>query len=349
MLLNRVHSDRTLSCPAAYAAILCTQTVRVRPPPSSPARCCCSTPQSLLTKQRETDQHNTYASCPPSRPSSRSPCMRAPTFLMRVATSLLRLLFCMRDFSATRCRLRLFCLASTTNAETATLLRCGAAAEAAQASRRARRWEASCNQEAAAGCAPAPTHAGQETAGRAGGGSSAGKPCAGRGRMCTSKHFMRAAGWSAWLAAALPASATGRASGSPATSRCPPIVAFCVCRARGRCSDRLEKALQRELAILLLVCSPSRPAATPTDPLSLLQQMCEWGYGWRCRLYLLACPWRHVCMQLPSFLWHTPGSLLCSLARICNTRGEHRTMKGGLPAAASGAPRSGAPRSGGCH
>lgn len=60
-------------------------------------------------------------------------------FFMRVAISLLRLLLCRRAFSAVRCRLSEFCLASTTKAETATL-RCGAAAR--NTGRKARRRRA---------------------------------------------------------------------------------------------------------------------------------------------------------------------------------------------------------------
>jgi len=66
------------------------------------------------------------------------------------------------------------------------------------------------------------------------------------------------------------AGSAGRASGcltklqetsaqpcSPASRRCPPIAAFCVCRARGRCcSERLENAAVR-LAMLAAACCPA--------------------------------------------------------------------------------------------
>ena len=59
------------------------------------------------------------ATAPPSRCPRPPPV--APTFFMRVAISLLRLLLYMRDFSAVRCLFREFCLASTRKAAAATL------------------------------------------------------------------------------------------------------------------------------------------------------------------------------------------------------------------------------------
>ena len=56
-----------------------------------------------------------------------------PTFFIRVAISLLRLLFAMRAFSAVRCLRREFCLASTTKAAVATRRCCCGAAEHRQA------------------------------------------------------------------------------------------------------------------------------------------------------------------------------------------------------------------------
>jgi hypothetical protein len=57
-----------------------------------------------------------------------------PTFFMRVATSLLRLLLYTRAVSAVRCRLREFCLASTVKAAAATA-RCGRTAQRTGAGR----------------------------------------------------------------------------------------------------------------------------------------------------------------------------------------------------------------------
>lgn len=183
---------------------------------------------------------------------------------MRVATSLLRLLLYRRAFSAVRWRFSEFCLASTTKAAAATL-RCGAAAAIRKAVRATvekqrlggagRRCDKQKTSEHAADASQAMQGARRKPA--ASKGATRRQQRLRLGSVCFRVLGMLDLAVQVQQGAACPVRRWAthgqlHSHDSPATSRCPPIALFCVCSWRG-CTDRLEKAAQRE-AMAAAVC-----------------------------------------------------------------------------------------------